>query len=108
MSDANQVPYTDEETALLNEHTALCHAMQSGVAMEMNYPERASATEPKHLRVGVNVAMTDHAALVALLIAKGLITRLEYLTAIRDMMKLEVKRYEASISARNGTNITLG
>ena len=49
------------------------HAMQSSVAHEMNLPHRQAPTEPKHLRVGVNTAMVDHAALAYLLIQKGII-----------------------------------
>ena len=64
------------------------HAMQSGVAMEMNH--RAQPTEPKHLRVGVNSAMCDSSALARLLINKGLITHDEYTKAITDEMRREM------------------
>jgi hypothetical protein len=67
------------------------HAMQTGVALEMEHGE--SATEPKHLRVGVNAAMCDHAALVRLLVARGLITEEEYAREIADEMEREVERY---------------
>ena len=52
------------------------HAMQTGVALEMS--RHAAPTEPKHLRVGVNAAMSDQAGLVKLLIAKGIFTEDEY------------------------------
>ena len=80
--------------------------MQSGVAMEMNYD--AGSTEPKHLRVGINSAMCDQAALVRLLMEKGIITQAEYTAAITDEMNREVERYEATLSARLGSKVTLG
>ncbi len=83
-----------------------CHAMQSGVAMKMNIDPKE--TEPKHLRVGVNSAMCDQAALARLLIEKGIITQPEYETAIAAEMEREVARYEAWLRERIGPNITLG
>jgi hypothetical protein len=79
--------------------------MQSGVKMEMELG--AAATEPKHLRVGVNSALVDSAALAELLIAKGLITEAEYLEAIAVGMEREARRYEQILSERTGTNVTL-
>jgi hypothetical protein len=89
-------------------YTDLLHAMQSGVAMKMNYDP--SETTPKHLRVGVNSAMCDHAALVSLLLQKGIITEAEYFEAITEHMQAEVKRYEEWLNERLGAGgrITLG
>lgn len=84
------------------------HAMQSGVAMEMNWhPE---PTTPKHLRVGVNSAMSDHAALVRLLIAKGVFTEAEYVKGVADEMEREAERYRERIQQHSGatTRIELG
>ena len=53
-------------------YEAAAHAMQTGVAFLMERGDKA--TEPKHLRVGINSAMVEHAALVRLLISKGVIT----------------------------------
>lgn len=82
------------------------HAMQSGVAFEMSLDP--GPTSPKHLRVGVNSAMSNHAGLVRLLIAKGVITEPEYLQAICDEMNREAERYEQQLSERTGKKITLG
>jgi len=82
-------PYPDEERYL-----AAYHAMQSGVAFEMNYPERISATKPKHLRVGINGALVQDAAIVKLLIDKGIFTMEEYWKSVADEMDAEVARYE--------------
>lgn len=86
-------------------HRNAAHAMQSGVAMEMSL--NPSPTTPKHLRVGINAAMSDHAGFVRLLIAKGVITELEYVTAIADQMEQEAKDYEARLSTSMGGKINL-
>ncbi len=87
---------------------AAAHAMQSGVAQEMEMPGRQTATEPKHLRVGINSAMVDHAGLVGLLVDKGVITTEEYVRCIADAMEAEKLRYEESLSSALGIKITLG
>ncbi len=71
------------------------HAMQSGVATVMNTDP--SETSPKHLRVGVNSAMCDTAALARLLVAKDIFTLDEWEKAITEEMEREVERYEARI-----------
>ena len=81
------------------------HAMQSGVAQEMNI--RPHPTQPKFLRVGVNTAMSDHAALARLLVEKGVITEDDYMAALADEMEREVTRYEQSLSAALGAKIAL-
>lgn len=81
------------------------HAMQSGVAMLMNY--EAKDTEPKHLRVGVNAGLCDNSALAKLLIAKGIITEQEYMAAITEEMNEEVTRYEALLESIIGKKVTL-
>ena len=98
---------TDQEriAQLTAEYRQLAHAMQSGVATEMHH---SSDTEPKHLRVGVNSAMVDCAALAALLMRKGLFTELEYVQEVRDQMAAEVARYEQRLSEHYGRPITLG
>lgn len=82
------------------------HAMQSGVAME--HGRGGEDGSPKHLRVGVNAAMSDMAGLVSLLIAKGVFTEEEYLDAIATSMELEVLRYTQHLRELLGNpNITL-
>lgn len=90
-------------------YEAAAHAMQTGVAWELERDGiSAGPASPKHLRVGVNAAMCDQAALVKLLIAKGIITHDEYLEAIATAMEAEAARYEARISRATGAKITLG
>jgi fructose/tagatose bisphosphate aldolase len=84
---------------------AAAHAMQSGVAMEMQHGSRD--TEPKHLRVGVNSAMVDSSAMAELLIAKGVITEDEYAEAIASGMEREAAIYAKRLSERLGIKVTL-
>ena len=84
----------------VDRYLAALHAMQTGVAIEQARGSRDG--EPKHLRVGVNTAMVDHAGLAQLLISKGLITEDEYTAAIADAMEAEVARYEQRIQEQVG------
>ena len=88
-------------------YNKLAHAMQTGVKMmqnfehpEMNIPDFAieASDSPKHLRVGVNSSMVEHAALTMLLVDKGIITMDDYERSLVDLMEREVKRYESDIS----------
>jgi hypothetical protein len=78
------------------------HGIQTGISLEI---ERGSdCASPKHLRVGVNYAMCEHAALVRLLIDKGLFTQEEYAQAITDEFNRELERIEKSVNAQYGGN----
>jgi hypothetical protein len=79
-----------------------CHAMQTGVAVMMNY--RPSETDPKHLRVGVNSAMVGNAALVRLLSAKGVFTLDEYYKELADEMEREAGRYSDEVNSSVAKN----
>lgn len=81
------------------------HAVQTGVAYDLER-DPTSGT-PKHLRVGINMAMSDQAGLVTLLIEKGVFTLEEYLTAVADSAEDEAKRYEQLLSNRYGKSIKL-
>ena len=83
----------------------LCHAMQTGVAYKME--KDVSDTTPKHLRVGVNSAMVDSAALARVLMAKGVFTEGEYFHALIATMTDEVEKYQAWLSAKYGREIKL-
>jgi hypothetical protein len=89
----------EQTKAHFDRYHAALHAMQSGVAMEMEQPGNASAS-PKHLRVGVNAALCDGSGLAKLLMAKGLITLEEYAKAIADEMEAEKARYEQRLTER--------
>jgi len=100
---------TPAEQKLMDEYTALSHAMQSGVAVLQNYDD--PQTQPKHLRVGVNCAMVEHAALCELLFDKGVMTPTELLTYMIRKMHAEVESYRLKIAERlncDPEKITLG
>ena len=84
-------------------HPHAAHAMQTGVALAMEHgsPE----TEPKHLRVEVNSAMSGHGSLIRLLIAKGVITESEYLKAIADGMEAEVASYRQMLDLPDNVSL---
>lgn len=81
-------------------YMAAAHAMQSGVAMWMNYDP--DETRPKDLRVGVNSALVSNGALVKLLVEKGIITDEEYMTSLIEMMERETEDYRQRIQQRIG------
>lgn len=86
------------------------HSMQTGVKMELNrdLAEHGANLEYfiKHLRVGNNARACDHAALVRILIAKGLFTEEEYCAALADEMDREVERYRQKLNMP--ANVSLG
>ena len=84
----------------LQRYENAAHAMQSGVAAMMAYDPKE--TEPKHLRVGVNSAMVSHAALVTILMEKGLFTLEEYHKALADQMEKEAADYEGLVKSATG------
>jgi hypothetical protein len=81
-------------------HALKC--MQSGVAMAMELDKQSKETEPKHLRVGINAAMSDHGALVALLMRKGVISAIEYWQALAESAEREAASYEQRLQDITG------
>jgi hypothetical protein len=78
------------------------HAMQTGVAMLTHHDSRE--VDPKHLRVGVNSAMVNQAAIAKLLIGKGIITLEEYEKAICEEMNAEADRYQKIVREKLGSD----
>lgn len=92
----------EEKKAL---YLQLAHAMQTGVAaMAERGPKDMT---PKHLRVGVNMAMVEHAALVSLLLEKGIMTEDEYYDRLIKTMTAEVEMYEKELKQEFGVTIHL-
>lgn len=92
---------------LRERYLAAGHAIQTGVKILMETELRGQhddtgETSPKHLRVGVNMAMVDHAALVDLLIRKGLLTHAEYLEALVVRAEAERDVYQARVNRTLG------
>lgn len=82
-------------------YEALLHAMQTGVKLDHEATLEKDGS-PKSLRVGVNAAMSDHAALARVLMRKGVITEDEYFDAIIEGMQMEVDRYQRLANQRAG------
>lgn len=97
---------TPDMLTLAERYQAAAHKMQTGVALEMHDPERKSATEPKHLRVGINSAMVEGSALGLALMRKGVLTPAEYFSALVTKMEDEAADYERR-AQRGGVNIRL-
>lgn len=76
------------------------HAIQSGVAYEQEHGSPDGT--PKHLRVGIAGVQISHAALVGLLINKGVITLEEYVEANRVEAEAVLKEYEDRINGGLG------
>lgn len=87
---------TDEER-----YNRAVHCIQAGSKMVA-----AKLGEHPQSRTGINCAMRDHASLVELMVAKGVITQAEYTKALADGAETEVRRLEAELSA-GGPKITL-
>lgn len=106
----------DEINIELAEHlNKLTGQMQSGVAFleqadwERSGVPRVVSTELKHLRVGVNSAKTETAAIAQLLIAAGIFTGDDYIRACISQMEQEVLRCQDLLNKRYpGANIRLG
>ena len=96
---------TDELTKLQMKYARLMHAMQTGIAVLMNYNPKE--TEPKHLRVGVNSALLDSSAVVKLLVSKGIITELEYFRELVALVQADLDSYQEQIQKITGTKIVL-
>ena len=82
----NQQEFVDESQRLL-------HAIQTGVAFEQANGSRDG--EPKHLRVGVNNALVEIAAIARLLMDKGIVSQEEVFRYIIGGLSEELNRYES-------------
>jgi hypothetical protein len=104
-TQAEQLPQEKSLEEVKKDYRRNAHRMQAGVAYKMNYD--SSETSPKHLRVGINSALSDQAALAELLIQKGIISQDEYVRAIAGQMKKEADNYELEIQSKLGPNVKL-
>lgn len=71
------------------------HAVQTAIAFTMGRD-----TEPKHLRVGIDLTKSDQGALATLLIEKGVITEAEYFKALADAMEREKTMRETELGVK--------
>lgn len=98
---------SERAAQLHTEYLKLAHAVQSGVAYQMEKDPNGAATTPKHLRVGVNMAMVEHSALALLLMKKGIITDVEYYEMLIVQATAEKEKYELVLSQMYGGSIKL-
>lgn len=100
MPDNNYVdPRLVPAEQLSKENGALTHAIQTGVALTIE--AGGNETTPKHLRVATNVAMCEAAAIVKILVFKGIIKDInEYLVVLNGVLEAEKSRYEYELSTR--------
>ncbi len=82
------------------------HGVQTGIAIGMQID--GTSTTPKHLRVGVDSCMVTNRAMAELLIAKGVITKDEYLEAVARAAEKERSEWEDRLSEHLGKTVTLG
>ncbi|WP_417627044.1 hypothetical protein [Pararhodobacter aggregans] len=86
---------------VMERYERAAHRVQTAI---WAFPEHENRS-PKHLRVGVDMSKPDMAGLAGLLIAKGVISELEYLEAIAVAAEGEAEAYENELAARFGINI---
>lgn len=86
-------------------YLAAMHVAQAGVGAKMQFDP--SDTTPKFLRAGINSSLIQQGALVKILIDKGIITEVEWVTALADIAEEEVKLYERILSDITGATVTL-
>lgn len=106
-----------DSTIDVDRYTAAAHAIQSATKLQLaldaqkggepapGLPETSSASA-KHLRVGLDLRAADHASLVRLLIAKGVVTEAEYLQAIADGAEREAREAGERASTRLGRPVS--
>jgi hypothetical protein len=78
------------------------HSMQCAMGFELEHEWKGTARDAKHLRVGINNALADQAALAQLLMSKGVISGEEYNDAIVDGAEREAARAAIAVRARFG------
>lgn len=95
----------EDREELERRYEEAAHAVQSGVAMEMNY--RPEPTQPKHLRTGIDLTKAEVGGLVRMLIAKGVFSEEEYMEAIALGVEEEQASYEKRLSDLLMSKVTL-
>lgn len=88
---------TDEERieAARARYVAAGHAVQSAIGFSM---DASKITEPKHMRVGIDMTKADIGAITRLLVAKGICTDVELWEALAE--GAEAEAYMQAVTAR--------
>lgn len=81
---------TDQERieAAQARYVAAGHAVQSAIAFSM---DATKITEPKHMRVGIDMTKSDVGAITRLLVAKGICTDAEIWEALAEGAEAEAE-----------------
>lgn len=81
---------TDQERmeAAQARYVAAGHAVQSAIGFSMG---ASKITEPKHMRVGIDMTKSDVGAITRLLVAKGICTDLEIWEALAEGAEAEAE-----------------
>lgn len=83
----------------MSAYRAAAHRIQTAIAYLMQNDPNHVATQPKHMRVGIDLTKSDMGGLVQLLIAKGVFTQTEYVEAITEAAKSEADSYEKIVQS---------
>ena len=107
MSGPEQAVERPSVATLQARYAAALHAVQSATKFliqraQWNGDESLAGANPKHLRAGLNLVMTDTATLAQLLVRKGIISELEYFEAIVTGTERELERLTADARREPG------
>ncbi len=91
------IPFKLRDLGLSYEEAA--HGVQTAIAFDIGQGRKA--TEPKHMRVGIDLSKADMLGLAVLLIDKGIITSEEYIEAVRLSANEEVAMREEEVRDLN-------
>jgi hypothetical protein len=93
----------------MKRYIAAAHRIQTAIAVLMSRDPDYNATEPKHLRTGLDLSKSDMGALACLLIAKGVFSEAEYIEAITAAAEDEAASFERLVQSVLGNrNIRTG
>jgi hypothetical protein len=92
-------PLTESEQTNIFEYEAQLHRVQTAIAFGAD----SHMLTPKQMRVGIDSAHVSHAALVELLVDKGIIERADFFAALRKAAEREGDRWEKSLQEHLGT-----
>ena len=91
------MPFKLRDLGLTYEEAA--HGVQSAIAYDIGQGRKT--TEPKHMRVGIDLSKADMLGLAVLLIDKGIITSEEYIEAVRLSANEELAMREEEVKDFN-------
>lgn len=107
MSRDSEATDADQLAQVLTRYQEAQRAMRAGVTLRLD--SEPVHVNPKSLRIDVNSAMVEHAALVGMLLDGGVFTKLQYFTALAEAMERERDSYRLWANRRfdTTTNVTL-